>query len=152
MKTPSILSEKLRCASPDNFTRQTNIIQINLAQAEIPSVRANNIHPAMFPEELAARAIRLYTDPDDVVLDPFIGSGTTALAAIRYHRHFIGFEMMEKYVRIAKRNIHNISLGKRISVSNKTHNSPIDIEFNYSSNHHTGSLFNEPISNYTEPE
>ena len=50
---------------------------------EIPSVRSNDVHPAMFPLELAQRVIRLYTDKDDVVLDPFLGSGTTALAAIK---------------------------------------------------------------------
>lgn len=72
---------------------------------EIPSVRANNVHPAMFPEELALRVIRLYTDEGDVVLDPFLGSGTTAVAAIKAKRHFIGFEMMDKYIDIANKNI-----------------------------------------------
>ncbi|MDE5828160.1 MAG: site-specific DNA-methyltransferase [Duncaniella sp.] len=75
---------------------------------EIPSVRANNIHPAMFPIELASRVIRLYTDPGDIVLDPFLGSGTTAVAAVQCNRHFIGFEMMEKYAEIARNNIANV--------------------------------------------
>lgn len=72
---------------------------------DIPSVRANDIHPAMFPLELASRVIRLYTDEDDIVLDPFIGSGTTAIAAIRHNRRYIGIEKIEKYVRIARANI-----------------------------------------------
>lgn len=72
---------------------------------EIPSVRANKIHPAMFPKELASRVIRLYTNPGDIVLDPFIGSGTTAVAAIECNRHFVGFEMMQKYADIARGNI-----------------------------------------------
>lgn len=74
---------------------------------EIPSVRVNSIHPAMFPEELATRVIRLYSDPGDIVLDPFLGSGTTAVASIKNGRHFIGFEMMRNYSDIAKRNINN---------------------------------------------
>ena len=67
----------------------------------------------MFPLELAQRVIRLYTDKDDVVLDPFLGSGTTALAAIRNDRNFIGIEMMEKYAELAIRNVkHEKSLLK----------------------------------------
>lgn len=57
---------------------------------DIPSVRANDVHPAMFPLELAKRVIRLYTDADDIVLDPFLGSGTTAIAALQTGRRFIG--------------------------------------------------------------
>ena len=71
---------------------------------EIPSVRANDVHQAMFPEELARRVIRLYTDEGATVLDPFMGSGTTAVAAILSGRKFIGIEKEEKYVRLAKRN------------------------------------------------
>ena len=72
---------------------------------EIPSVRANNEHPAMFPKALAHRVIKLYTDKDDVVLDPFLGSGTTAVAAIETNRRFIGIEKMQKYFDLAKRNV-----------------------------------------------
>ena len=72
---------------------------------DIPSVRANNVHPAMFPLELAKRVIRLYTDEGDIVLDPFMGSGTTAIAAIETKRHYIGFDKCEKYVNLAKHNI-----------------------------------------------
>ncbi len=67
----------------------------------ISSVRANNVHPAMFPTELASRVIKLYTNPGDLVLDPFMGSGTTAVAAIECGRHFVGFEQSAKYVEVA---------------------------------------------------
>lgn len=72
---------------------------------EIASVRANDIHPAMFPIQLAIRVIRLYTDEGDVVLDPFLGSGTTAIAAIKTNRKFIGIEKMKQYFDIADKNI-----------------------------------------------
>lgn len=85
---------------------------------DIPSVRANNIHPAMFPLELASRVIKLYTNPGDIVLDPFIGSGTTAIAAIECNRHFIGFEMMQKYADIARGNILRAMLAKHSRDSN----------------------------------
>ena len=71
----------------------------------IPSVRANDVHSAMFPLELAARVIRLYSDENDLVLDPFLGSGTTAMAAKMNHRHYIGIEMMAKYAELARRNL-----------------------------------------------
>lgn len=68
---------------------------------EIASVRANDVHPAMFPIQLASRVIKLYTDEGDVVLDPFLGSGTTAIAAIKLNRKFIGIEKVKKYYEIA---------------------------------------------------
>ena len=74
---------------------------------EIASVRSNDVHPAMFPIELAQRVIRLYTDKGDMVLDPFLGSGTTALAAIRTGRNFIGIEMMKRYADLAEKNVMN---------------------------------------------
>ena len=74
---------------------------------EISSVRANDIHPAMFPLALASRVIKLYTDTGDVVLDPFLGSGTTAIAAIKLKRQFIGIEKMKKYYDIADSAIKN---------------------------------------------
>lgn len=75
---------------------------------DIPSVRSNDIHPAMFPIELAMRVIRLYTDKDEIVLDPFLGSGTTAIAALKTDREYIGIEKSEKYVRLAKKRIEYI--------------------------------------------
>ncbi len=72
---------------------------------EIPSVRMNKEHPAMFPKELASRVIRLFTDEGDIVLDPFLGSGTTAVAAIETKRNFIGIEMIKKYAAIAEKNV-----------------------------------------------
>lgn len=74
---------------------------------DIPSVRKNHKHPAMFPLELAKRVIRLYTDESDIVLDPFLGSGTTAMAAIETNRNFIGIEKIRKYYDLALDNIYN---------------------------------------------
>lgn len=67
----------------------------------IPSVRANDNHEAKFPLELPRRAIRLLTDPNDIVLDCFMGSGTTAVASIMEGRRYIGVDLVEKYVKMA---------------------------------------------------
>ena len=81
----------------------------------IPSVRANDIHQAMFPIELASRVIRLYTDKGDIVLDPFLGSGTTALAAIETDRQFIGIELMEQYAALARKRVYEATNSPKIS-------------------------------------
>ncbi len=66
---------------------------------EIPPESATRVgHPAPFPVELPTRLIELYTYEDDVVLDPFMGSGTTAVAAVRTDRRFIGFDTDQSYV------------------------------------------------------
>jgi DNA modification methylase len=69
---------------------------------EIPSVRANDDHEAKFPVELPRRVIKLLTFPGDTVLDCFMGSGSTAVAAIREGRSYIGIERHPEYVRLAR--------------------------------------------------
>jgi len=76
----------------------------------IPSVRANDDHEAKFPVELPARVIRLLTDPGDIVLDCFMGSGTTAVAAIREKRQYLGIEILERYVNLARQKVLTESL------------------------------------------
>jgi DNA modification methylase len=62
-------------------------------------------HPAPFPLELPYRLIQLYTFKEDVVLDPFMGSGQTALAAINTSRHYVGYEINPEYVSLANARI-----------------------------------------------
>jgi len=59
-------------------------------------------HPAPFPVELPRRLIDLYTYQGDLVLDPFVGSGTTAVAAVRTGRHYVGYDTDEEYVEAAR--------------------------------------------------
>ena len=67
----------------------------------IDSVRRNDDHEAKFPLELAQRVVKLFSDKGDVVLDPFMGSGTTAIAALSTGRNFIGLEKESKYVELS---------------------------------------------------
>lgn len=64
-------------------------------------------HPAMFPEELPYRCLKLFTYENDVILDPFMGTGTTGVACINTNRNFIGIELDENYFNIAKERINN---------------------------------------------
>jgi len=67
-------------------------------------------HPAPFPVELPYRLIQLYTFEGEIILDPFIGSGQSAIAAIRTKRHYVGYEINREYVMLAQRRIKEFSL------------------------------------------
>jgi site-specific DNA-methyltransferase (adenine-specific) len=68
-------------------------------------------HPAPFPVELPRRLIQLYTFAGDVILDPFMGSGTTAVAALETGRHYVGYETEKDYVKIAKTRLRRRKTG-----------------------------------------
>ena len=73
-----------------------------------PAVNAKNIgHPAPFPVELPHRLINLYSYEGDVVLDPFAGSGTTAIAAIQNNRNYICYDIKQEYVDLSKNRMAN---------------------------------------------
>ena len=62
-------------------------------------------HPAVFPYELPYRHIKTWSNEGDVVLDPFVGSGTTILAALDLNRKYIGFDISKEYVDLTKKRI-----------------------------------------------
>ncbi|NLJ86817.1 MAG: site-specific DNA-methyltransferase [Firmicutes bacterium] len=73
---------------------------------EFPADSARKIgHPAPFPVELPYRLIQLYTFVGEVVLDPFCGSGSTCIAALKSGRHYIGYEIAEEYVELSEKRI-----------------------------------------------
>ena len=65
-------------------------------------------HPAIFPEQLAQDHILSWSNPGDVVLDPFLGSGTTAKMAVLNNRHYIGFELDSQYFDIACKRLDEV--------------------------------------------
>lgn len=75
----------------------------------VPNVVANKQHPTGKPVELMEILIRQSSEPDDVVLDPFMGSGSTCVAAKRLNRRYIGFEIDQKYYDIAFRRLSETS-------------------------------------------
>lgn len=66
-------------------------------------------HPAPFPVELPRRLIELYTFAGDVVLDPFMGAGSTAIAAVNSGRHYVGYETANEYVSLAEARIAELT-------------------------------------------
>ncbi len=67
-------------------------------------------HPAPFPVELPYRLIQLYSFKGEVILDPFMGSGQTALAALKTSRHYVGYEINPEYVSLANARIQSASI------------------------------------------
>jgi site-specific DNA-methyltransferase (adenine-specific) len=62
-------------------------------------------HPAPFPEELPFRLIQLYSFKSDIILDPFMGSGTTAISALKSDRKFVGYDISKEYIDLAEKRI-----------------------------------------------
>ena len=88
-----------------DITRE-EFMESTLSIWQIPAESAKKIgHPAPFPVTLAERVIKLYSYQDDVILDPFCGSGTTCLAAAKNGRHYLGFDISAEYCTLAEKRI-----------------------------------------------
>jgi site-specific DNA-methyltransferase (adenine-specific) len=88
--------------------KRDDFLELTKSVWHFPTESATRVgHPAPFPVELPRRLIELYTFKGDVILDPFIGSGTTAVAALGTGRHFVGYELNASYAGIAQERISN---------------------------------------------
>jgi len=96
---------------PNPFGRKPTIsreefLEFTKSIWQFPAEPATKVgHPAPFPVELPYRLIQLYTFEGEVVLDPFIGSGTTALAALKTRRIFVGYDVNPEYVALANQRL-----------------------------------------------
>lgn len=83
---------------------------------DLPNVKANHpektSHPCQFPVELVERCILALSAPSDLVLDPFLGVGSTAIAAHRHQRRFLGFELNPDYLEAAKKRLELAKKGR----------------------------------------
>ena len=94
----------------DNITKE-EFIEWTKSVWTINTESAKRIgHPAPFPEELPNRLIKLFSFTNDIVIDPFMGSGTTAIAAIKNNRNFVGYEINEEYINLANNRILNLKI------------------------------------------
>ncbi|MCK4176954.1 DNA-methyltransferase [Aciditerrimonas ferrireducens] len=83
-----------------------DFMELTLDVWQLPPERASRVgHPAPFPVELPERLIRLYTYEGDLVLDPFMGSGSTLVAAARLGRRYVGYDLDPAYVALARRRV-----------------------------------------------
>lgn len=88
-------------------------MEATLSIWEIRSESAKRVgHPAPFPVELPKRFINLYTYKEEVVLDPFMGSGSSAVAAVETGRHWVGYEINEEYAEITRKRVKEAGIDK----------------------------------------
>jgi DNA modification methylase len=94
---------------PDRYKSQlknpTDVWKISLVSGNSPE---RTEHPAQYPEELIERIIKTGTNPGDLVLDPFMGSGTTAIVAKKLGRDFVGYETEIDFIKIAEKRLKNV--------------------------------------------
>jgi len=103
-RTENEMSEKNNTITKEQFMEWTKSIWTMNAES------AKRIgHPAPFPEELPNRLIQLYSFTNDIILDPFMGSGTTAIAAIKTRRNYVGYDISEEYIKLANKRIKLIT-------------------------------------------
>ncbi len=110
VRVPQKYPEKKHFKGPKRGELSSNPLGKNPSDVwEIPNVKANHvektIHPCQFPVELIERLVLALTDSGDWVLDPFMGVGTTAIAALMHERKAIGAEIMPEYVQIARERV-----------------------------------------------
>lgn len=94
------LPDKENTISRDEFLEFTKSVW------QFPAERAKKVgHPAPFPVELPYRLIQLYTFRDEIILDPFCGSGSSCLAAFKSGRHYVGYEIDPEYIKLAEKRV-----------------------------------------------
>ncbi|MCS7221057.1 MAG: site-specific DNA-methyltransferase [Anaerolineae bacterium] len=94
-KDDAWLAESLARAAWQHFTRPSGSVWEMTTESSVD-------HPAPFPVELPRRLILLFTKPGDIVLDPFMGSGSTAIAAVLTGRRYVGYEISPEYCELAR--------------------------------------------------
>ncbi|MBW8050699.1 MAG: site-specific DNA-methyltransferase [Cytophagales bacterium] len=110
------IHEYILVFSKDSFSRKSKGKKNTIKKEEFiewtksvwtfPAISAKSVgHPAPFPEELPHRLIQLYTFKDDVVLDPFCGSGTACISALKDERNYIGYDIKKEYLELSERRI-----------------------------------------------
>ena len=124
-KNPTLrdIHEYVIVASKGSFARVRNgedtitkeeFLQATVSIWDILPESARRVgHPAPFPVELPRRLIELYTFEGDLVLDPFLGSGSAAVAAVETNRRYVGYELSAEYIALAEKRIREGAIGRR---------------------------------------
>lgn len=124
-KTCNCQKNHLNCLSAKEWLkRQLGVWEFFYEKRDI---RDKSLHPATFPISMAKRVIELFTHEGELILDPFVGSGTTLVAAQDSNRNALGFDLQEKYIRLsASRLLTQILTGdsKQIPIQDDARNIP----------------------------
>ncbi|MEO0497069.1 MAG: site-specific DNA-methyltransferase [Pseudomonadota bacterium] len=112
--------EALKMANDDLQMRSDWLFPICTGHERIKDEDGRKAHPTQKPEALLHRILMAASNPGDVVLDPFFGSGTTGAVAKKLGRHFIGIEREQSYIDVAKARIDHITAGEGVALKVST--------------------------------
>ena len=91
-------------------------------------IRDKNVHPAVFPIDLPKKCIELFTHKGELILDPFVGIGTTLVAAQDTHRNAVGFDLKEEYIKVSRSRLAQTKLlaeeTQQIAICDEAHGIP----------------------------
>lgn len=105
VKTCNCTGTNINCLEPKEWLKcQLGVWQFCYEKRDI---RDKEMHPATYPISLSSKIIKLFTHEGELVLDPFVGSGTTLVSAQDCNRNAVGFDLQEKYVSLAKNRLFN---------------------------------------------
>ena len=97
-----------KLSNRDSTIDKNDFLELTKSIWRFPAESAKRIgHPAPFPIELVRRCIELFSFSNEVILDPFMGSGSTAIAALKSGRRFIGYEINSEYIELSNKRINN---------------------------------------------
>lgn len=123
VKTCNCAENHLNCMSAKDWLKsQIGVWQFNYERRDI---RDKDAHPATFPISLATKVIRLFSHRGQLVVDPFVGSGTTLLAAQDTDRNCVGFDLKEEYIRLCGQRIVNerlLATSEQVAVQDDARN------------------------------
>lgn len=122
-KTCECNGSNINCLSAKEWLKcQLGVWQFTYEKRDI---RDKEIHPATFPISLAKKVIELFTHQGELVLDPFVGSGTTLVAAQDLNRNAVGFDLLPKYIELCKTRLsenHIFNKAKQIAIQDDARN------------------------------
>lgn len=124
-RTCSCPSTHISCISPKEWLQ--GMVTIKEFFYEKRDLRDKTIHPAMFPISLPTHFIKLLTHEGELVLDPFVGVGSTLIAAQDLNRNAVGFDLQGKYIKICKKRLTQSRLiegAKQVPICDDAHNIP----------------------------
>lgn len=107
-------------------------------------IRDKELHPAVFPISMASKVISLFTHQGELVIDPFVGSGTTLVAARDLDRNAVGFDLNEEYIGLCEERLLQLALGnesKQLAIADDARNIP-----NYFENETVSLIFTSPLT------
>lgn len=124
-KTCSCEENHLNCQTPKEWIKaQLGVWQFHYNGKDI---RDKSVHPAIFPINLAKRVVELFSHEGELILDPFVGSGTTLLAAQELNRNAVGFDLNEQYIQLSENRLMSETLfnkSQQLAIQDDARNIP----------------------------